>query len=228
LNLNRMKTTKFLRLALTAWLGLAATPSQASLFSQTFGGGAIPDGNPTGVSFTGTFTAADTGTDPVLGITVGLNVSGGYNGSLFCYLIAPNGTRITLMNEPGMGVNFFGATGAGMNLTLQDGASDHGNIQNETGGGILTGTYNAANSLGTFNNSSVNGDWTLFFEDTTSGGGSSMLNSWTLNITSVPEPTNIALGIFGLIVAARLAVKGLAGFRRRAMGIFSDVPPVRG
>jgi hypothetical protein len=43
---------------------------------------------------------------------------------------------------------------------------------------------------------SPNGTWTLFFADM-SGGAESTVVSWGLDITAVPEPANVALGIFG-------------------------------
>ena len=52
-----------------------------------------------------------------------------------------------------------------------------------------------------------NRDWTIFFADMASGGGSSRstLVSWSLDITAVPEPANVALGIFaGVFVVGGL------------------------
>jgi len=63
---------------------LAATCAQASRtwVSQTFSSGVtIPAGNPVGVDVTGDFTGAAPGS-AVLEITLDLNISGGYNGSL--------------------------------------------------------------------------------------------------------------------------------------------------
>ena len=93
-----------------------------------------------------------------------------------------------------------------MNITLQDGTSDHGSIQSETSGSVLSGSYNAAGTLVNFNGSVADGTWTLYFEDLSSGGGTSTLNSWSLNIEAVPEPVNVALGIFGgLLLTVGLA-----------------------
>ncbi len=177
---------------------LAAAGARAALFVENFSGAstAIPDGNPTGVAFSGTVSDITSGF-PVLGLTVSLNISGGYNGDLYAYLVAPNGTRVLLMNQPGVSVNGFGAGGAGMNITLQDGATANGSIQNETGGSVLSGSYNAAGSLVNFNGSVADGTWTLFFADLSSGGGTSTLNSWSLGIVAVPEPVTWALVIFG-------------------------------
>ena len=155
--------------------------------------------------FSGTYS--QTGfNSPVLGATVGLEITGGYNGDLDAYLVAPNGTLVMLMNQPGVGVNGFGASGAGMNITLADSGST--GIQGVTSGSVLSGTYSAAGTLGTFNNSTANGTWQLFFADLGAGGGTSTLNGWTLTLTVVPEPITWALGIFLAVFLA------LAGLRR--------------
>ena len=166
--------------------------------------GSIPDGNPVGVSFTGNYDQAAPGAT-VSGLTVDLSISGGYNGNLYAYLVAPNGTMVLLLNQPGVtGGNPFGYAGSGLNVTLTDATTYLGNqvtgIQTtaETPGQIFAGTYNAAGTLGTFNNSSANGNWTLFFADMAAGGGQAQLTGWSLDITAVPEPINVALAIFGI------------------------------
>ncbi|MEI6077262.1 MAG: hypothetical protein WCS94_16905, partial [Verrucomicrobiota bacterium] len=148
---------KLIKSVLMAAGVLTVTSSRADLIvSQSFSGGTLPAGTPSGTSFYGTFSDAGAG-DQVLGISVGLNISGGYNGVLYSYLVAPNGTLVTLLDQPGFNYlgNVFGASGAGMNITLQDGTTDHGSIQNETSTEYLTGSYNPATTLGTFNNSSA-------------------------------------------------------------------------
>ena len=54
----------------------------------------------------------------------------------------------------------------------------------------------------TFNGLNPNDTWTLYFADL-SAGDQTTFNGWSLNITAVPEPVNVALGIFGV---------GLVGF----------------
>jgi subtilisin-like proprotein convertase family protein len=136
----------------------------------------------------------------VVGLIVGLNISGGYNGDLYAHLAAPNGTLVTLLNQPGVSANGFGAGGAGMTITLQDGTGTQGSIQSVTSSSVLSGTYNAANSLAGINRSVADGNWTLYFADLSSGGGTSTLNSWFLGITAVPEPVNMALAVVGMVL----------------------------
>lgn len=184
---------------------------------STFSGGPIPDGNPAGVTFVGTVNNIPAGFT-VSGLTVGLNISGGYNGDLYAYLVAPNGTLVVLLNQPGVsGSNPFGASGAGMNITLQDATSVNGSIQSETSGSVLSGSYNAAGTLVSFNGSVADGTWTLYFADLSSGGGTSTLNSWSLNIEAVPEPVNVALGIFGGLLGGLGLVRHYAAKRRSVL-----------
>src|SRR6266571_5242627 len=46
--------------------------------------------------------------------------------------------------------------------------------------------------------SNPNDTWTLFFADTSPGIENSLV-SWSLDITAVPEPTNVALGLFAAV-----------------------------
>lgn len=165
----------------------AAMNTEASLYPI----GIIPDGNPVGASFAGAYDQAAAGST-VGALTVSLDISGGYNGNLYAYLVAPNGTMVVLLNQPGATPgNPFGFAGSGLNVTLTDATTYNGNpvtgIQTtpETPGQIFSGTYNAAGTLGTFNNSSANGSWTLFFADEVAGGGQATLNGWSLDITAV-------------------------------------------
>jgi subtilisin-like proprotein convertase family protein len=181
-----------------AGMMLAATCAQASVYDETYTvNTVIPNGNPVGVTFSEDVTSADLPAGSVISdLTVGLNISGGYNGGLVAYLVAPNGTLVYLLNQPGVsGSNPFGYEGSGLNVTLADG---NPSIQStsETPGVQLTGTYGAAGSLSSDDGSVADGDWTLFFANLSGGGANGELNSFTLNFTAVPEPVGLALGIF--------------------------------
>ena len=58
-----------------------------------------------------------------------------------------------------------------------------------------------------FGTMNPNGRWTLFFADVVAGGGKSSLSGWSLDITAVPEPVNMALGLFGVLFAGAIAVR---------------------
>jgi hypothetical protein len=92
-------------------------------------------------------------------------------------------------------------------VTLSDG---NATSADSYGGGSVSSavSYNpTAGSSGfqAFNGlSSANGNWTLFFADLSGGDGANVttLNGWTLDITAVPEPVNVALGVFAALLLA--------------------------
>ena len=181
---------------------LAAAGARAGIIENFNVNTVIPEGNPVGVTFSG--TVGDAGGGTVSGLTVTLNVSGGYNGYLYSYLVAPNGAMTVLLNQPGVtGSNPFGYSGSGLLKRATRRAVCFIQTTPETAGVAFTGTYHASGSLANLYGSPADGMWTLFFADLSSGGGSSQLNSWSLNITAVPEPVGMALSAFA----------GLAGLR---------------
>ena len=130
-----------------------------------------------------------------------------------------------LLNQPGVtGGNPFGYAGSGLNISLSDTAS--GSIQTtpETPGSVFGSglAYQAAGSLSGFNGSAADGTWTLFFADEVAGGGQATLNGWSLNITAVPEPVNMALIIFGAALIGASAVRIYRGSRKTTL----QSPPV--
>jgi subtilisin-like proprotein convertase family protein len=194
-------------------LVMAGSLCRGGLITETFTPNAtIPAGNPVGLTFVGTVSDFSAGS-LVTGLTLELNVSGGYNGSFVISLQAPNGTSVSLLNQPGAtGGNPFGYGGSGLNLTLSDAALNAIQSIPETPGAVVTGTYQAADSLATLYGSAANGNWTLYFADVNAGGGNPTLNSFSLDITAVPEPVNLALGVFA---AAGLLLQGGRAWRQR-------------
>ena len=234
--------TSIINLIALAIMGWQATASAAIFYQGTVtdpgGSGTsagslvnttILDGNTAGMANTMNLSGAGLG-NSLQTITVTLNVSGGNNGDLYAYL-SYNGTLVPLLNRIGVSSgNSFGYSGAGLNnVTLSDSASV--NIH-AAGNGTLSGSYQAdgqnisplssASSFSsgggsitlntTFSGMNPNGNWTLFFADVVSGGGNETLNGWSMDITAVPEPVNVALGVFA-------GLFGIAGifhhFRKR-------------
>jgi len=182
----------------SASLFIQGSTGQSGTSAGALQSSTIYDGNPAYV-IANTMNLSTAGLGSSLsGLTVTVSLTGGANNGLYAYLVDPSGTMVTLMNQPGVGVNGFGATGAGMNITLQDVGAANGNIQNVTSGLVLSGTYQADGGLSGFNGDNPNGNWTLYFADTIAGGGNATLNGWGLDITAVPEPVNVAMAIFGL------------------------------
>jgi len=198
--------------------------------------GLIPDGNLAGWSDMRTLAIGD---NSITSISVKLNVSGGFNGDLYAY-ISHNGVLVPLLNRVGVASSSpgssFGYSNPGFIITLSSGgASDvhfYGrNSPDFNESGQLTGTWqpdgrivnpllspasiDQGNRLNfsSYDNQDPNGTWTLFFADASGGGGTSSLVSWELDITAVsavPEPVNVALGIF----AAAMIGSGAIRWRR--------------
>jgi subtilisin-like proprotein convertase family protein len=211
------------KLFLLGGLMLATTVAQATLFSVTWNsgfanGGVIPDGNATGWSDTRTVTMTGVPDNIILDVNVRLNISGGYNGDLYAYLVHSSGFSILLNRSGKTGSDAFGYGDAGYNITLDDDAAN-GNIHLyqtalNPNGAALTGiwapdarnvnpatvldtdTPSSGAMLGTFNGLNGNGTWTLFLADM-AGGDVSTIQSWGLDISVVPEPTTWAMIIFG-------------------------------
>jgi subtilisin-like proprotein convertase family protein len=177
---------------------LTVTLAHGTLYTENFDNvnTAIPQGNPVGVTFSQTVSDIPAG-ETVGGLTVSFDVSGGYNGNLYGYLVAPNGTMVVLLNQPGVtGSTPFGYGGSGYNVTLEDTAADNIQTTPETTGVQFSGTYQADGTLANMNGSAADGTWDLYFADLANGGGTSTLQNWSLGITAVPEPVGIALGVF--------------------------------
>jgi hypothetical protein len=207
---------------MTLLLGLVGS-AQAAVYTYSSGfanGGVIPDADPNG--WTDTRTISDL--NPYAYITdikVGLNISGGFNGDYYAQLTYTPATGggsgfAVLLNRIGVTAgNNFGYANPGMSVTLDDSAS--ANIHNYGGGGsgVATGTcqsdgrtinpnssgvaFDAATPTATLanmgsQNLNANGTWTLFFADM-SAGEQGTLTSWSLDLTVIPEPVNVALAL---------------------------------
>ena len=128
---------------------------------------ALPDTSTT----TSTITIADTGT--ITDINVGLDITHTWDGDLGITLIAPDGTRVLLVNRRGGGSDDF------TNTVLDDEAS----TPIMSGTPPFTGSYIPDESLATFYGMSLTGDWTLEIVDN-AGGDIGTLNDWSLDITT--------------------------------------------
>ena len=187
-----------LRLFLILIAGAGTLSIRASLFSSGTINAIIPDNNPNGyassINVTGLGSSLQT-------LSVSLNVSGGYNGDLYAYLIGPTGQMTVLLNRVGTGGgNTYGYANAGFDITVSDsGATGLHNYQDNSSsynGGQLTGNWQPDSgglSFATrYGSSDPNGTWSLFFADLSQGSQSTLVG-WSLDITAVPEPVNLAL-----------------------------------
>jgi len=202
-----MKTKSIiLTLGLLALNGWGQTLTTSSFTNSTVT--AIPDGSPVGVMEQ--FNVSGAG-GSVSNVQVTLDITGGFNGDLYAYLVDPQGQMVVLLNRPGVtSINPFGYGDAGMNITL-DGlaannihdyasggpgsyslsgttwAADGRNVNPQAAGSILYGTPTTAN-LSLFQNTDADGVWTFFIADLGAGGGGASLNNVILTIMTVPEP----------------------------------------
>ena len=154
----------------------------------------IPDNTPDGVGYSFNFT--DPAASSISDISVTLDLTGGYNNDIYAYL-SHGSTLVVLVDQ----ITGTAGTGSGFNnVVLNEG----------TGGTIQSGTYTADQNLAGFNGANPNGSWTIFFADR-NPGDTSTLTGFSVNLTAVPEPVNVALGVFGGL----FAVVGLVRIVRR-------------
>jgi len=196
-------------LAVTGW-SQSATVSFTNNVVQP-----IPDGNPVGLMEQFNVSGAD---GSVSNVSVTLDITGGFNGDLYAYLVNPQGHLAVLLNRPGVtGSNPFGYGDAGMNIAL-DGlalnnihdygstpgyslsgttwAADGRNVNPQSAGSTLYGAPTTAN-LSLFENTDANGVWAFFIADLATGGGTANLNNVILTIMTVPEPQTFTLTLLG-------------------------------
>ncbi len=201
--------------------------ARAGVYDNTFNSGFANSGNILAANLSG-WSDSETlngETGVISSITVNLDISGGFNGSLYGYLTY-DGVLVTLLNRVGVNSgNPFGYADSGFDITLSSSAANNihsyqSGSYSINGSGQLTGTWapdgntvsplsSAASfvsnpsgtGLNSFNGLSPDGTWTLFLADVVSGGGQPQILSYGLDITTVPEPVNMALAVFaGLLI----------------------------
>jgi subtilisin-like proprotein convertase family protein len=178
-------------------LGMTIT-AQATLYNLDFTGinQAIPDGNTVGWSDTRTVSIADS---RILDVNVRLNITGGYNGDLYGYLVSGSGFAV-LLNRVGTGSggepqNTFGFATSGFGAITLDDNTSFGSIHDQLN--PADGTWKSdGQTLSSFIGGNPNTTWTLFLADMASGDTSTLV-SWGLDIEAVPEPITWALLLFG-------------------------------
>lgn len=164
-------------------------------------GNVIPDNNASGWTDTRTFGLTP-GYEMVNNtLTVALNLSGGWNGDLYAYLVNSDGGFAVLLDRVGPGNYGYGTSG--MNVWLTDVTLGVlGNIDSTatpSAGGLYSRDGHAG-SLASFNGyNNPSSTWTLFVADR-SGGGVTTVENWGLQmeIVAVPEvETWIAAALAG-------------------------------
>jgi subtilisin-like proprotein convertase family protein len=198
----------------------------------------IPDGDGAGLS--DRQTIGNIGM--IASMTVALTIAGGFNGDLYCYLRHGNDFCV-LLNRPGRtGTEPYGYSDSGFDVTFSDGAAVNRDIHSYQAvivpapGTPLTGTWQPDGRnidpasvtdetsrtayLNNFYGKDASGEWTLFIADLQLDDGNfptGVLQSWGLDITPVPEPVNVALGIFGAITLLGATFRACLSRRKNAL-----------
>jgi subtilisin-like proprotein convertase family protein len=190
----------------------------------------VPDGNASGLAdiqvLAGTMgTIAD--------VNVTLHLTDGFDGDFYAYL-EHDGVLVVLLNRPGRtSTNPFGYSESGLSITLDDQAAHNIHWYNTAApsfnGSQLLGTWqpdgrnvdpdtvdetiSPTTWLGLFHDQTSNGRWTLFVSDL-SNGEESVLESWELQITTIPEPQTASLLLLAgslIVIWRRLPCRVLPG-----------------
>lgn len=197
---------------------LITAKAQLSYDSGSLPGGGVPDnGSPTLFSH----TISGSGITSIAEVQVQLSLTGnpvgqGWAGDIFASLNYNFGSQTAiLLNQAGVsGGNPAGFGFDGWTVTFLDGAAN-GDVhsgQPTLPNTILTGIWEPDGRLGptdgarpdllsVFNGLPADGTWTLTLSDL-SPGATMTLNGWSLQVTSVPEPSSVALAMGGLIIFA--------------------------
>lgn len=175
----------------------------------------IPDNSPSGIASTMDVTSS---IDRIGDLNVSLRVSGGFNGDLYGYLSHDSGFSVLLNRVGRTSTDQLGYGDAGFDVLFDDSAvnGDIHTYRLKLSGNTtfipVTGTWapDARTAdpatvtsgdprtafLNSFYTADPSGKWTLFLADL-SPGGSSTLVSWGLEITQIPEPSQVALLLAG-------------------------------
>ena len=180
-------------------LSAAVCPAAVTSTYQFPSGLAVPDNNITGLADNRLITDA-TGT--IQHLTVSLAITGGWNGDWYAHLVHDTGFAVLLNRIGRTATDTVGSGTSGLNVVLDDRAAFDIHL-GLPATGSLTGTRqpdartadpdNVTESsprrafLDSFNGLTPNGQWTLFLADL-SPGGTGTLASWSLEVTTIPEP----------------------------------------
>jgi subtilisin-like proprotein convertase family protein len=203
---NLIKTVGAVAVALVMTVTAQATLYTYNYSSDFANAGVIPDGNVTGWSDTRTLSGITDLT--IQDVNVRLNISGGYNGDLYGYLVHDSGFAV-LLDRVGTGSGSepqftFGFATSGFGAITLDDNTSFGSIHDQLN--PADGTWKSDGvTLNSFNGGDPNGTWTLFLADMAAGDTSTLV-SWGLDIEAVPEPITWALLVFGGVMgSAKLA-----------------------
>ncbi len=201
-----MKSTLFPFAACAVMLAPCCADAATTLVSSKLVNTVIPDNNSSGLA--SIIAIAGSG-QTVDSVDVSIDVRNGWNGDMYAYL-EHNGVISVLLNRPGRTAdNPAGAASSGMQVTFTDSAladihsAISGNLGANASGiyqpdgrsadpGLVTDASPRSLYLSGFSGQAADGAWTLFVADL-AGGDVATLNSWSLSISVVPEPSSALL-----------------------------------
>ena len=135
--------------------------------------------------------------------SISFTISGGWDGDYTIVLSHTDGTAsqsVTLLSSLLGGA----AANSGFNVTISStgsGSINGAGTAYNVSTAAITGTYGTSDSginFSSFSGASAGGDWLLYVTDNHSGD-QGMLTGWSLSMDAVPEPINVALGVFGAL-----------------------------
>jgi hypothetical protein len=200
--------------ATSGWASIDFTGSGGSYTATSTDSASIPDYPDTGVAYSLHFN--DSYFNNIIAISVTFTTTGGWNGDIYAYLSHGDGIAYLLNRVGASSGDADGYNTSGFNnITLSSsGTTDiHGVPTPTTAHGAYEADGRVAytdtarpDTLNVFGGANPNGDWTLYFGDEASGN-TSTLTSWHVDLTAVPEPVNVALGVFGVVVVGTIVVR---------------------
>jgi hypothetical protein len=148
-------------------------------------------------------------------MSVQFTITGGWDGDYKIVLSHTDGTTaqsVTLLN---MLLSGAAANSGFNNVTLAVGNTDINSAGSSSSTTAITGTWapQGGVNFNSFQNISPTGDWLLYVTDNQSGDQGTFA-SWSLNLDVVPEPVNVALGVFGVLLGGSALVRYQAAKRR--------------
>ncbi len=191
----------------------------------------IPDNNSLGLTQTLELSGFTNAIDSIeVSLTLSAAGEPAFNGDYFVSLQHDSG-YVVLLNRVGRTAgNSFGYADNGFDVTFSQVGNDIHTYQSGTYTlgveGELTGTWGVdgrnvdpllsldttpqTSTLTTFNGLDANGTWTLFVADV-SENGEGTLESWGINVTTIPEPASLVLVVLSISVLRLLGSRRITG-----------------
>lgn len=202
-----MKHAPFLSCSLAAacFPGFFSYPVRATTIIESWTINApVPDNSSVGMS---DVRLLNVDIPEITEVTVTLNVTGGWGGDFFAYVVHSSGYTVLLNRIGRSSTDLLGNAASGLQLTFTDSALTDVHVAPNSASpliGIFQPDGRTADPsvalttsprtalLSSFNGLAAGGTWTLFVADVSPGDGGTV-QSWGLKVTGVPEPATVAL-----------------------------------